>query len=525
MRWTITDYVRRGDADGVWKCLGDGGDIEERRSSSYTPLISAAYYNKCKMIELLLDEGADIEAVDRSGLSALRTAIYYGQDEAALLLAQRGADASVRAYQQKTALYAAVEQRKLEVVKVLLLNGADPFVQCGNNNRTAIDLVSSGELLVLLKTFTDLGMAIDARSMEAVQLMLKKALSSDDDAQVLKAYGTLKKTLDVALWDWHENLSKLVEQFEIDMLHRALRNGSTDFVDKVNTAVGKPAWVSTALLDGNGRNALHVAASLGNLRVVSYLLETHECDSTASDYHGHKAVELVKNTDECHQHISWILTEHEKKTQFLELTSQFLDQSQVTAMELNELPQFMTSIYDLRVVFCLGYGALTKAEMKQLLQNSFSEAVRMKLMFDNDAAVYFKTALRECKRHELISQKEKDEWQLEAGKVNGENADWVRGIQNSFSQLEHRVTVTERNISSLNKNYQSLRSALENKIHLDDERMRRRRLIGLVTSGLCFCGGSVLEGAFIWAFDAWTSAEIFLTELAETSSEDRKRSR
>ncbi|OWZ01925.1 hypothetical protein PHMEG_00026609 [Phytophthora megakarya] len=92
--------------------------------SNYTPLIYAAYFNQCEMIELLLDKGADLEAVDKNGLSALRTAIHY-RKEAAILLARRGANANKIAYQHMTALHAAVKDSQLAVVRAILLGGAD----------------------------------------------------------------------------------------------------------------------------------------------------------------------------------------------------------------------------------------------------------------------------------------------------------------------------------------------------------------------------------------------------------------
>jgi hypothetical protein len=307
-----------------------------------------------------------------------------------------------------------------------------------------------------------------------------------------------------------------VDQFEIDMLRHSLRSKSAKFVDRVNAAVAKPSWLLTARLNETGQTALHEAALHGDQAIVWHLLENCQCDPSAVDKDGCKPVDLVKGNEP----ISWILSQHENKATFNRVTCRLMEQNEVTALKLGELPQFMTSIYDLQVLFCLGYGALSTAEMKQLVQDAFVKAVDFKLMFDDDALTFFKTVLRECNYLRLISQQQKDRWEIQAGHVNGSNADWVRALQNEISQLEHRLIVSESNILSLNKNFHALRSALEAKIRLDDERQRRRQLIRLVTCGLLIGGGSVLEGAFLWAFEACESAEASLVELTETSSDE-----
>jgi ankyrin repeat protein len=383
---TLAGVIYANDLPGVRYRLELGDDINERRGSRYTPLITAAYYNRCEVIELVLDRGADVEAVEKSGLSALRTAIHYNNAEAAKLLAARGADANKIAYQNKTALYAAVEKGMRSVVEALLQNGADPRVKCGND-KSAFDLVSNGDLWDLLHSFTSFDVAINARSVPAVTFFLKKTLARNDSDDILKAYATVKTALVTALGEWQYCLSKLVDQFEIDMLRHALRSRPTDFVDMVNAAVGKPSWLSTARLNEKGQTALHVAVLCGDIAVVCHLLENFQCDLNAFDDDGCRAADLVKENDAL-KHISWILAQHEMKARFNGATCRLMGQNDMSALKLLELPQFMTSIYDMRVLFCLGYGALSTAEMKQLVRNAFTEAVRKKLMFDDDALTF-----------------------------------------------------------------------------------------------------------------------------------------
>ncbi|OWZ02152.1 Tankyrase 1 [Phytophthora megakarya] len=260
--WTITDYVRADDAYGVLYRLAAGDSIEERRSSNYTPLINAAYYNKCEIIKLLLVKGADIETVDKSGLSALRTAIYYRNEEAAILLASRGADANKIAYQQMTALHAAGKDGQLAVVRALLVNGADLTIESESTGQTAIDYANTEALKNLLADFVSLQMAIEAESFEAVNGLLKKALSgrgSVDDA--LTAYKTVMTAVATAEGYWQTVLQQLVGRFEVDMLYRAAQCGSSTFVDVIDTTVDKPEWTINVSLDSKGWNVLHVAVS------------------------------------------------------------------------------------------------------------------------------------------------------------------------------------------------------------------------------------------------------------------------
>jgi len=120
----------------------------------------------------------------------------------------------------------------------------------------------------------------------------------------------------------------------------------------------------------------------------------------------------------------------------------------------------------------------------------------------------------------LLSQQEKYSWEIKAGHVNGANADWVREIQRSVAQLEHRITVSEKNIVALNKNVRALRSALENKKRLGADLKRRRTLIRLVACGLLMHAGPAMAGAFSWAFKNCESASALLVELTKTGSSD-----
>ncbi|KAL4158536.1 hypothetical protein PRNP1_004312 [Phytophthora ramorum] len=460
---TITDFVRANDEAGVLQCLKDGGDVNERRSKNYTPLINAAYYGNCDMIELLLDNGADIDAVDRSGLSALRTAIYYRRDEAALLLAQRGAEANKVAYQKTTALYAAVEIGHVSAARALLMNGANPLEVCGNN-KSVMDLATKGEIWTTPKIFTDLDTALSSRTCPAVRTVLTNLLAKDPSREdVLKAYKNIRDELSSALGDWLHGLTGIAEEFQIGTLEYALRSGSTEFVD--------------------------------------------EPGKTASQL-------VSEDTNQAQTRL--ILEEHEKKTKFMDLTNRMLRQDEVELPELLELSCNMTSIYDPRLVFHLAYRALTDAELKQLIEKAFEQAVRMKLMFDNSASVFFKEVLRECKRRKLISQGRKDYWKSEAFKVNVENSEFVRKIQSSIAQLENRVSVTERNVVALNTSLNSLRTALQEKARLEGDRKRRQFLIKMVTSGLMLCGGAPLGEALSSVFDNCDSAEELLAELTES---------
>ncbi|OWY97361.1 Tankyrase-2 [Phytophthora megakarya] len=362
--WTITDYVRAGDPYGVLYRLDAGDSIEERRSSNYTPLINAAYYNKCQMIKLLLAKGADIEAVDKSGLSALRTAIYYRNEEAAILLAKRGADANKIAYQQKTALHAAVKDGQLAVVRALLVNGADLTIKSESTGQTAIDYANSEALKNLLAEFVSLQMAIEAESYEAVSVWLKKTLSGRDNADdVLTAYQTVMTAVATAEGYWQTVLQQLVGRLEVDMLYRAAQCGSSTFVDAIDKTVDKPEWTINVSLNSKGWNVLHVAVSHGRMNLVNHLLTNYCCDFTALDFEGNTASDLVSGKeDESSKHIYWILSQHEKKTKFIELSSQIMLREESMKVNIHELPRYMA----------LGIKTCLQAASPSLV-NSFSE--------------------------------------------------------------------------------------------------------------------------------------------------------
>ncbi|KAF4037023.1 Ankyrin repeats (many copies) [Phytophthora infestans] len=74
-RDTITDFVRRGDLDGVRRRLELGDNVNERRGFHNTPLIEAARYNVVDILELLIASGADLELTNSNDLTALHAAI------------------------------------------------------------------------------------------------------------------------------------------------------------------------------------------------------------------------------------------------------------------------------------------------------------------------------------------------------------------------------------------------------------------------------------------------------------------
>ena len=102
-----------------------GYDINGINSSSYTPLMSAAFMNRLAEAEVLINAGADVNYTDKHGSTALHIATYRANLDFVKLLVKSGAYVNSFDKILSTPVNIAAMQGKTEIVKILVDNGAD----------------------------------------------------------------------------------------------------------------------------------------------------------------------------------------------------------------------------------------------------------------------------------------------------------------------------------------------------------------------------------------------------------------
>ncbi|EEY54118.1 uncharacterized protein PITG_20154 [Phytophthora infestans T30-4] len=452
-RDTITDFVRRGDLDGVRRRLELGDNVNERRGFHNTPLIEAARYNVVDILELLIASGADLELTNSNDLTALHAAIDEKREATAIALAQHGACANNVGLFGRTPLQCAVIREMLEVTEVLLAHGADPMAE-SDSAKIAMDYVRAGpncdEFERLLNAYTSLDGAIGAMNAEAIAVCLREKLTGSraGKASAIDAAIQLKHTEAVTIILQMSLASDtLVEMVE---MHKTVERGLGQCDDK--------DW----------RQELRNLGEDFGRGVLALLMDSVEIDRNSK--------------------VSWLLREHIKQRAFWERATLILSAAKVTVTRLRQLLGLMTSVYDLQVIFGLGFRALNVGEMHTILSEAFDEVIRAKLITDNPAASFFQLALRQCTRDNFITEVEQMKWDLKATKVKRETSVWDREIKRSLLEAACAVRKAERTTTLLHRQFSLLREALQEE-QCTMKQHTRQWYISLLSVALMLCGG------------------------------------
>ncbi|RLN65392.1 hypothetical protein BBJ28_00023880, partial [Nothophytophthora sp. Chile5] len=350
---TITDFVRRGDLDGVRQRLEYGDTVEERRSFQSTPLLEAARYNYVEIIELLLDHGADIEARNYSDFTALHQAIDLKKSEAAIALARRGACADEIGYLGRTPLQSAIKRDLPSVVTQLLACGANVAAP-GRDGRTASDFIQTGPnqetFVTLLAMFSSMEKALAARYVDAIAVFLQRALVGGNPAEMLSLYQLVKpELLDESKGDLFGSYAHLARSYEVNMLAKVLQSGSATDLRALIEAVEDTEWVQNVTFE-SGSTPLYDVVCRGNLEQLEYLLVDCGVDPRVLKTDGKPAKDAL-NDSNVDDKMRWTVTQHIKKRTFSEAAAHILAKETAMVMELRQLLGQLTSVYDLRLLF------------------------------------------------------------------------------------------------------------------------------------------------------------------------------
>ncbi|KAF4037022.1 Ankyrin repeats (3 copies) [Phytophthora infestans] len=328
--------------------------------------------------------------------------------------------------------------------------------------------------------------AIQLKHTEAVTIILQMSLASDTLVEMVEMHKTVERGLGQCDdKDWRQELRNLGEDFGRGVLALLMDSGDVPLLKQlVEDTTSK--WIQDLRLS-NGWTPLHLAASQTNFALVRYLLVDCGCNplllssdaKTAFDF----AVEIDRNSK-----VSWLLREHIKQRAFWERATLILSAAKVTVTRLRQLLGLMTSVYDLQVIFGLGFRALNVGEMHTILSEAFDEVMRAKLITDNPAASFFQLALRQCTRDNFITEVEQMKWDLKATKVKRETSVWDREIKRSLLEAACAVRKAERTTTLLHRQFSLLREALQEE-QCTMKQHTRQWYISLLSVALMLCGG------------------------------------
>lgn len=153
-RADVFDAAREGDVAALQAYAAQGGSLDVRNSSTYTPFILATYYGHNDAAAALLKLGADPCAVDDKGSNAFMGVAFKGHTHTAKwLLENTKCGVNSRNYAGQTALMMAALFDREEMVRLLLQHGADPALadHQGNTAQSLAQGQGLGRILDIIR--------------------------------------------------------------------------------------------------------------------------------------------------------------------------------------------------------------------------------------------------------------------------------------------------------------------------------------------------------------------------------------
>lgn len=325
--------------------LDHGADIEYPRSPS--PLQRATHWANLKIVNLLLANGAVLEKKNNSGMTPLYLASEEGHDNMIGFLLARGANQKTRSNKGFTPLHAAVAAGHTESVKLLLDHGVgvdDQENSCRQTPRCIAAVEGHVEIAEQLMqkganpssyddhNWTPLHAAAFYGHLDIVRLLVSQGANFEDQRNVLQStllHTAIRKNR-VAIAEYLLGIgadATCKDIFESIPLFYAAQNGSSEAVELLLGASGNiddlrgSMWgpLTVAIWNNNtdiikrlvqisrpglldpdreGRTALHLAAPVGVVETLEYLLEAG-FDPTARDHRQRTVLEYAAASGAC----------------------------------------------------------------------------------------------------------------------------------------------------------------------------------------------------------------------------------
>lgn len=124
----------------------------------HIPLLLAAEYSYCSVVEYLIEAGANLEGCDRNGWTVLHYACRKGWLDVVKSVIKKGSDINAQTVRRNTSLHLSVYAHNTEVVEYLLKAGADCSLE-NDFGKTAFNVCVLSPLFYLqgVKVFIENG--------------------------------------------------------------------------------------------------------------------------------------------------------------------------------------------------------------------------------------------------------------------------------------------------------------------------------------------------------------------------------
>jgi len=123
-------YAGRGNTEIVNAFLAAGMSVNVVRiTDGWSPLISACFYKKSDIVQILLDQQATVNLQDKYGKTALMQAATMGADDIVTMLLAYGANPNLQDNNGRTALMESYSKKHAKVSEILKNAGANPTIE------------------------------------------------------------------------------------------------------------------------------------------------------------------------------------------------------------------------------------------------------------------------------------------------------------------------------------------------------------------------------------------------------------
>jgi len=265
MSGELCELARAGDVERVKLLLSCGIDANAADYDKRTCLHLASSVGNLRVVQALLDHSVDVNFADRWGGTALGDAVREGHREVANLLIEHGA---ILGYDDATASEALTELARggdLDKVKLLLLGKCNPDVT-DYDKRSCLNLAATTGNVHVVEALLDAGASINCVDRWGVTPLADAVREGHNKLATM-----LHERGGELMYDDSKaaaELCSLASIGDIERLQLMLQCG-----------------VSVDAADYDKRSCIHVASSMGNVRVIEALI-AHSSNTCLRDRWG-----------------------------------------------------------------------------------------------------------------------------------------------------------------------------------------------------------------------------------------------